>query len=178
MFCKNTLSTGSHLWCKWFSCLPKFSQLSPHFKDNLENIWRPTFFCQVTRFCVSWQLSFTGSPNFLNMTKSLELKLLVIRKISCLSDANKFSKMKHWWLKKSNFFANTKVTLVFVVVWTGLKSQINSYLSNTRLIDYWYIQYSIFEAHFIVNHSDWLTFSILFSNSSFLASVVLWSATF
>ena len=59
-----------------------------------------------------------------------------------------------------------------------VKSQINSYLNNTHLIDYWYIQYSIFEANFIVNNSDWFTFSILFSNSSFLASVVLWSATF
>ena len=59
-----------------------------------------------------------------------------------------------------------------------VKSQINSYLNNTHLTDYCYIQYSIFEANFTVNQSDWFTFSILFSNSSFLASVVLWSATF
>ena len=78
--------------------LPQFSQLSPHIKDVMENTWRPT------KFFVSWQLSFTGSSNFANMTKSLELKLLVIRKISCVSDANKVVKMKHWWLKKFQIF--------------------------------------------------------------------------
>ena len=44
--------------------------------------------------------------------------------------------MKNLWSKKFHFLANTKVTLVFVVVWTGPKSQINSHLNDTCLIDY------------------------------------------
>ena len=35
--------------------------MSPNFKNAVENIWRPTIFCQATKFFVPWQLSFVGS---------------------------------------------------------------------------------------------------------------------
>ena len=92
--------TGSHFYCERFVFhRPKFSQLSPNFKDAVENIWRPTFFCQAAEFVVSWQLAFVGSSSFANMA------FLVIRKISLVSDANTVEKEK----VITNFFANVKL---------------------------------------------------------------------
>ena len=32
--------------------LPKFSQVSPKFKDTVKKIWRPTIFCEATKVFV------------------------------------------------------------------------------------------------------------------------------
>ena len=67
----------------------KFPQLLPNFKDAVENIWRPTIFCQlVTKSSVPWQLSFAGSSYFANITNCT-------KNFMC-SDANKVTKTSYW----------------------------------------------------------------------------------
>ena len=54
---------------------------------SVENIWRPTIFCQATKSLVSWQLSFVRSSYFANMTKG-----------------EKVAKTKNWWLQNFQIF--------------------------------------------------------------------------
>ena len=99
-----------------FIHLPKFSQLSPNFKDAVKNILeaakKPTLFCHATKSLVpSSSLTAILHRGMLfrehdQLLKFLLLTFLVIQKSLLVSDANKVAKLKNVWLRISKFFAN------------------------------------------------------------------------
>ena len=121
LFCQKICQQEAISSANDFVHRPKFSQLSPKFKDAIEKIWRPTIFCQATNSVVPWKLSFVRSSYFAYMTKFLYLTFLVRQKISHISNANKVVKTKKWWVQNFQDFFCRCTTLFFVVVQTGPK---------------------------------------------------------
>ena len=121
LFCQKICQQEAISSANDFVHRPKFSQLSPKFKDAIEKIWRPTIFCQATNSVVPWKLSFVGPSYFAYMTKFLYLTFLVRQKISHISDANKVVKTKKWWVQNFQDFFCRCTTLFFVVGQTGPK---------------------------------------------------------
>ena len=118
-FANKSVSRKSFLVQRIFSW-PKFSQLSPKFKDAVERIWRHTMFCQATISFFPWQLSFVRSSYFADMT--LRQKTLHV------SDASKVAKTKNCCERNSVFCHSAKRALV---QWCSMsKSFINPSLGN------------------------------------------------
>ena len=94
----------------------KFSQLLPNFKNAVENIWKPTIFCQVLKSSVPWQLSFAGSSYFANITVNC------MKNFMC-SDANKVTKRK---------IGNSNITVEPLGMETSLLWTVSSVLQNSH----------------------------------------------